>query len=210
MKNIIGKRFGRLVVKSSSDLRHKRDPYAPYILCECDCGTKTVKRLYDVVSGRTKSCGCLRKEGRRPVHGKRYTPEYGIWCRIKQRCYNPKTTDYAYYSKRGIKVSDEWITSFETFYQDMGPRPSKNHSIERIDNNKDYQASNCKWIEKPLQARNTRKNRYLTYEGQTLTMSEWNRKLNLPPGLLEQRINRLKWSIKKAISTPLQNPFGNP
>lgn len=87
-------------------------------------------------------------------HGMRYTPEYYTWLNMKNRCYNPKNHSFKYYGGRGIVLCDEWCSSFETFYNDMGKRPSKNHQIDRRDNDKGYSPDNCQWVERIKNLRN--------------------------------------------------------
>lgn len=89
-------------------------------------------------------------------HGLRYTPEYTIWLNMKQRCSNPNKWDYPYYGGRGLTVCDRWLESVVNFVEDMGRRPSKNHQLDRIDNDKGYSLDNCRWVEKEPQMRNTR------------------------------------------------------
>jgi hypothetical protein len=100
----------------------------------------------------SKSCGAHVSKNRR--HGLTHTKEHKIWRRIKQRCHNPRTSDYPYYGAKGIRMCDRWLNSFEAFYADMGPRPSAMHTVDRIDGAKDYEPANCRWATKVEQNRN--------------------------------------------------------
>ena len=129
-------------------------------LCECSCGTRKEMTRRTLISGNTKSCGCLKRDVHSETHithGMTESPEYYTWCRIKYRCYNEKSKDYPDYGGRGIKMCERWLESFENFYEDMGERPSLKHSIERLDVNGDYSPENCIWTTYDRQARNQRK-----------------------------------------------------
>lgn len=127
-------------------------------LCLCDCGKYKEIVGYKVKNGDTKSCGCAKiKAGKnRATHGMYKSREYHIWQKIKKRCYVKNEINYGRYGGRGIKVCKRWLNSFENFLKDMGPMPSDLHSIERIDNDGDYDPSNCMWQTAQKQARNRR------------------------------------------------------
>lgn len=169
--DLTGRRFYRLVVIS---LMERGKPYK--WLCKCDCGESTIVSSAGLTSKKTGSCGCLQRESvirKNTTHGLACTPEYPIWNDMKRRCYNPKTNNFHNYGGRGITVCDRWLESFENFYADMGPRPSRRHCIERINNNLGYSPENCKWATYREQARNTRANRLVTLNGETRPMIAW-------------------------------------
>lgn len=152
--DITGRRFGRFVVLG----RHSQDRWGYWRwLCRCDCGREKDVAGAELKKGSTKSCGCLRKEAPFPTwlvkHGESYSREYACWRSMWDRCTNPKINGYQYYGARGISVCDRWKV-FENFLADMGRRPSPRHSIDRKDNNGDYEPSNCRWATASEQQRN--------------------------------------------------------
>lgn len=113
------------------------------------------------------------------THGLTNSSEYGIWRNMRQRCYNPKSKYYKDYGGRGIKVCDEWKDSFEDFYQDMGPRPTINHTLDRKNNDEDYSKENCRWAS-PIEQQNNRSNNlYYEFDGERKTLADWCRELRV-------------------------------
>lgn len=129
-----------------------------------------------------------------------HTVEHNTWNGMLERCRNPKQKSYARYGGRGIKVCERWL-KFENFYADMGPRPSKKHSINRKDNDGNYTPQNCEWTVKKQQARNTSTNRFLTYKGRTQCVAAWAEEFGLGTHTIRDRLNA-GWSVDRAISTP--------
>jgi len=149
--DLTGNKYGRLVVLSRSGKnKHGQSLW----LCRCDCGKEKVISSVSLKGGRSNSCGCLQKESR-IKHGKHKTPTYNSWDSMIQRCENPKTPKYTLYGGRGIKVCDSWH-EFKNFFEDMGERPSTEYSLERVDNNGNYEPGNCKWATQIEQCRNRR------------------------------------------------------
>lgn len=190
-----GDRYGRLTLLSSFVERSRR-----YWLCRCDCGNEKVILQQSLPSGNTKSCGCLSVE-KRFRHGGYYLPEYSVWAGMKSRCHRSKDRAFKYYGGRGIRVCERWRESFKNFLDDMGRRPSPKHSLDRIDFNGNYEPVNCRWLENSEQNYNKRSNRLITFRGETLTETEWRKRLGFGVGLIRQRLAK-GWTVEKALTTP--------
>lgn len=129
----------------------------------------------------------------------KYSSEYSIWANMRGRCNNPNNTSYERYGARGIKVCDRWMADFLNFLEDMGRRPSPSHSIDRIDNNKDYTPDNCKWSTVKEQCRNRRSSRFIEFHGETRTLAEWAERSGVALGTFHARL-KSGWSMDRALS----------
>jgi hypothetical protein len=197
----VGDRFGRLVITKYENCFK--------ITVRCDCGVeKMISSSSNLISGRTTSCGCLCKEvsrdiGRKNVrHGMaRKAREWTIWQGMNARCRGNNEKAIKYYKVRGIEVCETWRDSFEAFYRDMGPCPSPNHTLERVDGSKGYSPDNCRWATKKEQGRNKRNNRVITYNGKSQPMSAWAEELGINYATLKTRLNKLKWPVERALTS---------
>lgn len=204
MKIIVspGMIFGRLSIVAETARGKNRERY---FACRCSCGGEVTVRLSHLRSGGTQSCGCLQQElaKARKLHGMKNTAEYDIWVKMRGRCRNPNDPNFSDYGGRGIEVCARW-ESFAAFYADMGPRPSKAHAIDRLDNDGPYSPGNCAWRTRTEQANNKRNNRFLTANGERLTVTQWARKTGLPASVIRTRVVRLKWPAERAVSQPVR------
>ena len=211
--DLSGQTFGRLTVLNEGPRMPRRSLKVRRITgertwnCLCSCGKQHNITHGSLVSGNGRSCGCLERDltiKRNHKHGhasRAFTsPEYDIWCGIIKRCTSPR---YKNYHGRGIQICPRWRDSFEAFYADMGPRPSCDHSIERIENDGDYTPNNCRWATRTEQAHNKRNNRWITYNGETLCWTDWGRRLNTSAGTIQGRL-RAGWSIERTLTQPVK------
>ena len=169
---MVGKTFGRLQVAEGVPPATGRTRIKLRWKCMCACGNAVLVDGDRLRSGRTRSCGCFRRDRQREAntaHGMHSAPEYQVWKAMRQRCANKNADNYPHYGGRGIKVCDRW-RDFAAFLSDMGPRTSPAHQIERRDNNGDYEPSNCCWATRVEQAANTRQAILLDVNGVTMTV----------------------------------------
>lgn len=194
--NFVGRIFGRLTVLSYAGNKKW--------LCRCSCPLKTEKAIhrYSLMTGRTKSCGCINKETIRkgPVtHGMSGSKEYTVWVNMRERCYNKNNDHYYAYGERGISVCDRWLNSFENFIEDMKICPPDKFSIDRIDVTGNYEPDNCRWATKEEQANNKNNNHYLTLNSKTQSISNWSKETGIEPGTILARILR-GWSVEDTLT----------
>lgn len=182
--NIIGQRFGRLVVLENTNQKAHGSTVHK---CVCDCGNIILVPNSYLTGGHTKSCGCLSRETH-TTHGKSDTRLYSIFSSMKRRCYLKTDLAYKDYGGRGITICDEWLDDFSTFYDwALSHGYTDNLTIDRIDVNGNYEPMNCRWIERGEQPKNTRRNIVISYCGETHILSDWSRKMGIPMTTLSRR-----------------------
>lgn len=200
--DITGKSFGRLIVIG---LSHRNKNNDLYWNVRCQCGTEKTVLGNSLKNGSIQSCGCLVKEKIKKLrykHGMSRSATYLAWRGMKSRCLNPKHRAYHRYGRKGVIICDEWINSFESFYNDMGEKP-KGLTLDRINGNKGYFKENCRWATYKQQARNMKCNRIIEYKGERKTLAEYAEKFGLNPTTLLYRI-KANWPIEKALTKPSQ------
>lgn len=211
--NLIGQRFDRLVVVAEAG----RTPTKQTLwLCRCDCGGETKTGTTKLRTGHSRSCGCRKREVTAErakknglFSGARH-PLIDIYTNMLARCHNESDAAFHRYGARGIYVCDRWrfgeegVTGFAMFVADIGERPTADHTIERIDNDGPYGASNCRWATRKEQARNRRSNRVVDCDGEKVALSEFCERKGFRFQLINQRIGR-GWSLERAVS---QRPRG--
>lgn len=191
----VGDRFGSLTVVRlvrASGLSHVQST-----IVKCVCGRRMYRSRWGLARARNvgtdSGLAC-------PTCRYHRNSEFGIWSAMKSRCANPKVKNYG---ARGITVCERWLESFDNFIADMGKRPSRGHSIDRIDVNGNYEPGNCRWATKFQQARNRRSNRPITVDGRTMLLVEWANEAGLAPAVIAGRLHR-GWSPERAVATPIR------
>ena len=197
---IIGERFGRLrVLALASTEGHC------VVRCLCACGVIKLFRLSSLRHGDVVSCGCWRRQQthiRSFKHGSAGTSTYMIWKGIRQRCFNKTCEAYKDYGGRGITMCERWKNSFEAFLIDMGHKPD-GMTIERIDNDGNYEPGNCKWATRKEQTLNRRATQLITWNKQTKCLADWSRTIGGSRLLVAARL-RHGWSVERALTTPVR------
>ncbi len=201
-RNLTGQVFGRLTVFG---MHCKSSQGGIMWLCRCRCGNWIITSSGHLTKQNkpTTSCGCLWAERQRQsvmTHGESVaTPEYGVFASAKNRCVNSNAPNFRNYGGRGIEFR---FTSYEQFIEHLGHRPSAKHSLDRYpDNDGHYEPGNVRWATAKEQARNTRTNRLITWQGRSVTLSEWSEILGVKRETLLNRITR-GWSLDRAFTTP--------
>lgn len=189
--DLLGHRFGKLLVVSKCDELDKTQ--SVMWLCKCECGSLKKISAMKLRHGGIKSCGCSQYDR---THGLTNTLTYETWSAMKQRCSSEK---YRYF-RNGIRVCERW-QSFENFYADMGEQPV-GKSLERRDNSKGYSPDNCVWATTLEQNLNRSITNFIEYGGERLCITHWARRVGLSAACLHRRITKMNWSIEKALTTP--------
>lgn len=201
LRDLKGQSFGKLMVIDRAEV----DKSGVWWNCSCDCGEIKAIRGQSLTSGDTKSCGCHSVKFRTPLnttHGEASnTPEWSAWQNMKQRCLCHTHKSYRNYGGRGIKVSKEWTDSYIRFLMDMGRRPTPKHSLDRIDNNGDYEPGNCRWTTTSMQSNNKSNNKIIKYRGVTRTLGQWSNIFSIKRKMLYARLCR-GWDIEKTLNQP--------
>lgn len=201
---ILDQRFKRLIVLR--ELPNRRSPNGEsrrWCLCQCDCGKEVVVRVGRLLSGNTGSCGCLSRDTTRKralKHGHNRAgendPTYKSWTHMKDRCLNPRNKSYSYYGGRGITVCGRWL-DFANFLEDMGEKP-RGTSLDRINNDGNYEPGNCRWANAKQQNRNRRWNVWIEFQGRKMILTDWAKEIGISRMGLVRRLN--KWSLEDALT----------
>lgn len=194
---LTGMAFGHLCV---IEFAHTYKGHS-YWLCRCDCGRYSIARGSHLKTGNVSSCGC--KKGN-ITHGESKTRLYSVWNGMKDRCRNVNSPEYHRYGGRGISVCEEW-ENYETFREwALSHGYAPNLSIDRKDNDGNYNPENCRWATAKEQANNTSKTRFIVLDGERHSVSEWARKLGINQSTLSMRLNKYGWSAEKALRTEVK------
>lgn len=199
-----GEKFNKLTVIELDHITSKlrkngQTSNIEYYKCQCECGNIVLVQKACLKNNHVQSCGCLNLANHTKHNGKG-TRLYRIWVGIKTRCNNPNSDAYMNYGGRGIKICDEWMQDFTKFRNWANLAGYKNDlSIDRIDNNGNYEPTNCRWVKTKEQNNNRRTNHYITYNNKTYTIAEWAQLRNIRPDTLRNRIVKHNWSIEKAL-----------
>jgi len=196
--DLTGRTFGNLTAVGYEKTRNEKGRNRGKWTCGCTCGGFRKVSSQRLRSGHTTHCGCKYPRTIAKVSVSRNSAEYRTWVQIRQRCYNKKHKNYLQYGGRGIIVCARWH-EFKNFYEDMGPRPA-GLTIDRIESNGNYEPGNCRWADMTTQNNNSSNCRWITFNGETLTLTGWANRLGIGLASLTERIQR--WTLEKALTTP--------
>lgn len=199
--DLSGKKFGRLtVIERGEDFIAPKGSRQPGWICRCDCGNQITVRANGLTAGNTKSCGCLSREVHKKQNGLSRSRLYGIWRGMKKRCYNKSNEAYPEYGGRGIKVCEEWKDNFLAFYEwSMKNGYEEGLSIDRTDNDGDYEPGNCTWTTSKNQNNNRRANHFIEFNGERLTLAQWEERTGIRQETIRRRL-KVGWSIEDALT----------
>lgn len=206
---MVGKKYGKLTVVSI-----EKKNKATMLNCKCDCGNHVVREVYMIGSGVVKSCGCSKGDAIKKYNnsgkrskgcykdGRSLHPLYGTWFQMISRCENQNQKHYDRYGGRGISVCEEWhdFWKFVEWSDSVGGRPN-GFTLDRINNDGNYEPSNCRWADWYTQTTNKSSNVLIEYNGSIKTLSEWSKLQNIHLGTLKERLKR-GWSIERAFTEP--------
>lgn len=184
-KDIAGQKFGRW---TAIEFQRSTPSRQAVWLCRCECGQEASVQSGSLISRKSKSCGCIKREmllKRNSTHGLRRHPLYPCWNNMVHRCTNPKAVEWHRYGARGIKVCDRWLV-FKNFMEDMVECPP-GCSLDRIDNSSGYSKENCRWATFDQQSNNKRSNVLITVGGRTQTRAQWSRETGLNQDALRRK-----------------------
>lgn len=200
---IEGNVYNRLTVIKATD---RKTGNKTIYECRCSCGNTVFTDKYKLFNGHTKSCGCFKLDNLSIIkrkHGMANTPEYKAWVEMKQRCHNKNQRVFAHYGGRGITICDSWSNSFESFFSDMGKRPTCKHSIDRINVNGNYEPDNCRWATTTEQAANRRSTTKYMFNNELMALSHIANILGVPQTTMCRLVRKKGMSIDQVITSRL-------
>lgn len=202
--DLTGQVFGKWVVIRADENRPK------YSICQCECGVihsrKNAQMRWAEKQGIIQSCQSCAAARSGVTHGFTKMPEYKIWYGMWHRCTNQNNAFFSRYGGRGIAVCERWW-SFENFIADMGKRPTQNHSLDRINNNGNYEPNNCRWADQKTQLRNTSVNRIIEFNGKSQCLADWSDETGISSAAIKMRIDVHHWTIEDALTIKAGKAF---
>ena len=213
LNTLIGKKINKLTILSAIRKKKNNDKRNNlYVTVQCECGNIKEIKYASIKAQTTISCGCvhlqtLRNNGYIQKHGQsgnNQTKLYRIWKGLKSRCYTKTNPNYKYYGGRGIKVCDEWLSDYMNFYNWSITNDYQNDlSLDRIDNDGNYEPNNCRWTTAKEQANNKRNNRYITIDDETKTLTQWCEQYDINYTTVRTRLDDFHWNIIDALTKPV-------